>query len=217
MSWGTDRTWRYLGSAHVRDDNRISIPEDVFELGVLPHPDGASDDDRRVYWGYDTADGTLILSDAPLVNDPPVVGEPSADGRSGGGDGQSNVGTGRSDAGRSDGSPPALDGGYRLAKYKTPHTYGITVGGEADHYRATIPSVFFAESEGGPSVVDERVPDYARVRRGEERHFLTAEEFLADGPIETNSSYLLTRPQLEGTIGGFDEANPDLPNQPRFV
>jgi hypothetical protein len=180
MTWGPERTWRYLGSSRVTPERRIAIPEDVFEVGVLPHPDEASDEERLAYWGYDDADGTLILSDAPLRNDPPI------------------------------------DGSSRLAPYKSPHTRGINVGRGGDGYRATIPSVFFADSEGGPSVVDERVPDHARVRLGEERHFLTAEEFLGDGRIETNSCYLLTRPELEGTVGGFGEGNEHLPEQPRF-
>jgi hypothetical protein len=100
MSDPPARNWRYLGSARVTANRRIKLPPDVFELGILPRPTregprvvaadesdppeetgtGTSDaataaaPDPVVYWGYDSADGTLIASDAPLRNDPePIV------------------------------------------------------------------------------------------------------------------------------------------------
>ncbi|MEE6209508.1 hypothetical protein U3A55_04965 [Salarchaeum sp. III] len=181
MSWGTTRTWKYLGKNTVTRDNvgRIVIPQRVFELGVLDQPPDdqeASDETVTGHWSFDSEKGWLILSDSELTNDPPVV----------------------------------QDGVAQDDRFKTQRE--IVSRGPEDGYRMTIPSMFFAESAGGNAAVSDHVPERARVEPGEIRHFITAEEFLADTPTATKSCYLIRRSQLEHIMSSngeeFDDAYP---------
>lgn len=70
-----ERDWTYVGEANVGEDgnNRIGLPDGVFEAEILRQP-GDGDGRRRevrVYWAYETVVGFLILSNQELENTPP--------------------------------------------------------------------------------------------------------------------------------------------------
>jgi hypothetical protein len=78
-----------------------------------------------------------------------------------------------------------------------------------------VPSFFFSDSAGGQSEIDERVPEKARVEYGEERHFVTRQDFLE---ADKKSCFLLTKTQFEGMIGSYrDDLEDSVAPIPRFL
>lgn len=56
--------WHYAGSADVNESaNRIGIPDDVFEAGILSK-------DGDTFWAYESVVGFLIVSNRELENKP---------------------------------------------------------------------------------------------------------------------------------------------------
>lgn len=67
----SERDWVYVGEANVgkEENNRIPIPEGVFEAEILPHPE-ETDRKIRVYWAYEQVVGFLIISNNRLTEIP---------------------------------------------------------------------------------------------------------------------------------------------------
>lgn len=75
----TEGDWVYIGESRVGDEgnNRIGIPDGVFEAEILSHPE-ETDKEIRVYWAYETVVGFLILSNRELTEKPDYKPQGSA-------------------------------------------------------------------------------------------------------------------------------------------
>jgi hypothetical protein len=96
-------------------------------------------------------------------------------------------------------------------KYKT--QTALKLGGKNDQYRVTVPSIFFADHDGG-SDIETPVPERARVAVYEDRHFVARDAMLS----EPRTCYLLTRRQLEVSMSTDDDRWSDrFATRPQFL
>lgn len=90
----------------------------------------------------------------------------------------------------------------------------VTLGDEHDQYRATVPSIFFADHDGGTEI-ETPIPERARVTGGEDRHFVARDAMLEREP---RTCYLLTRRQLEVSMSTDDDRwNDRFTTRPQFL
>lgn len=75
------------------------------------------------------------------------------------------------------------------------------LGKKNDQYRVTVPSIFFADHEGGTDI-ETPIPERARVNTGEDRHFVARDAMIEREP---QTCYLLTRRQHELSISSNDD------------
>lgn len=90
----------------------------------------------------------------------------------------------------------------------------VSLGDENDDYRATVPSIFFADYHDRTEL-ESPIPERARVRAGEDRHFVARDAMFDRDP---QTCYLLTREQLEISMGtGDSEWSDRLNARPQFL
>jgi hypothetical protein len=90
----------------------------------------------------------------------------------------------------------------------------VTLGDDSDQYRATVPSLFFADHDEGTEI-ETPVPERARVTGGEERHFVARDAMLDSEP---RCCYLLTRRQLNVSMSTDDDHwNDRFATRPQFL
>jgi len=77
----------------------------------------------------------------------------------------------------------------------------VKLGDEPDQYRATVPSIFFADHESGTDI-ETPIPQKVRVNAGEDRHFVARDAMIEREP---QTCYLLTRRQHELSISSDDD------------
>lgn len=90
----------------------------------------------------------------------------------------------------------------------------VKLGDEHDQYRATIPSIFFADHDSGTEL-ETPIPERARVTAGEDRHFVARDAMIEREP---RTCYLLTRRQLEVSMSTDDDRWSDrFATRPQFL
>jgi len=185
MSWGETRTWRYLGSNVVKyydGVRRIEVPERVFEIGILDKPEAVEDEasDADTQAYWNYDRATGWV----ILSNAYLENEPN---------------------------PDPADGDVVGVRYQTQDPFmDVSVGDDDDQHRITVPSQFFVSSEGGTGELSDQVTDEVRIQPGEERHFVTADEFLEDDPTPTKSCFVLTTSELE-TLFRNNDVEPDAP------
>jgi hypothetical protein len=137
--WADTPQWEYIDNSTVNgSDNRIALPEGVFDRGILTHP-AEADPNKEIgeaHWSFDSGTGWVILSDREL--DDTIT---TQEGK-------------------------LVEGEAKTVRYKSPgdHSYN-KVYGEENGFRVTIPKAFFDDAAVDLTQVEKAVRfNYDEVR-----------------------------------------------------